>query len=183
MGPRKFLSQRKERNIPASSCLTSSIAHRDCRCTSDVKRARVQRKSGAGRCSHLFRGRPVNARLRTPYPEKPERLRVRRCACPLSRKSQPARPRQQAYRADRSPFREGSRDGSRRQPLKRRRYTSGGRTPAQGSLAWIWGKSSSTIPIPGFKNVAQVEQNAKAMEFGPLSAAQMAEIDQLLGRT
>ncbi len=60
--------------------------------------------------------------------------------------------------------------------------TSGGRTLAQGSLSWIWGKSASTLPIPGFKNVAQVEQNVKAMEFGPLSAAQMAEIDQLLGR-
>ena len=60
--------------------------------------------------------------------------------------------------------------------------TSGGRTPAQGSLAWIWGKSSSNIPIPGFKNVSQVEQNAKAMEYGPLSVAQMEEIDQLLGR-
>ncbi len=60
--------------------------------------------------------------------------------------------------------------------------TSGGRTLVQGSIAWIWGKSSSTIPIPGFKNVAQIEQNAKAMEFGPLSSEQMTEIDELLGR-
>lgn len=60
--------------------------------------------------------------------------------------------------------------------------TSGGRTLAQGSIAWIWGKSSSTIPIPGFKNIEQIEQNAKAMEYGPLSEAQMTEIDKLLGR-
>ncbi|HEX2955000.1 MAG TPA: aldo/keto reductase [Bacillota bacterium] len=60
--------------------------------------------------------------------------------------------------------------------------TSDGRTPAQGALAWIWAKSGSTIPVPGFKSVKQVEDNAKAMEFGPLSKTQMKEIDQILGR-
>ena len=30
--------------------------------------------------------------------------------------------------------------------------------------------------------VAQVEENCRAMEFGPLTAAQMREIDRLLGR-
>ena len=58
--------------------------------------------------------------------------------------------------------------------------TSDGRTPAQGALAWIWGKSEITIPIPGFKTVKQVEENAKAMEFGPLSQDQINEIDQIL---
>lgn len=60
--------------------------------------------------------------------------------------------------------------------------TSGGRTLAQGALCWLWGHSSQTIPIPGFKSVKQVEENAKALEFGPLSPAQMAEIDRILGR-
>lgn len=60
--------------------------------------------------------------------------------------------------------------------------TSEGRTLAQGALAWIWGRSGRTIPIPGFKTVAQVQENAGAMQFGPLTSAQMAEIDQLLGR-
>lgn len=58
--------------------------------------------------------------------------------------------------------------------------TSNGRTLVQGSLAWIWGKSSNTIPIPGFKTVKQAEENAKAMEFGPLTDAQVKEIDTLL---
>ncbi|MBI5961705.1 MAG: aldo/keto reductase, partial [Chloroflexi bacterium] len=31
--------------------------------------------------------------------------------------------------------------------------TSGGRTLTQGALAWIWGRSEKTIPIPGFKTV------------------------------
>jgi len=30
--------------------------------------------------------------------------------------------------------------------------------------------------------VAQVEENVAAMNFGPLSVAQMARIDQILGR-
>lgn len=58
--------------------------------------------------------------------------------------------------------------------------TSGGRTVSQGALAWIWAKSSATIPIPGFKTVKQVEENAKAMEFGPLTQDQMNEIDRIL---
>ncbi len=60
--------------------------------------------------------------------------------------------------------------------------TSDGRTLAQGALAWIWGRSKNTVPIPGFRTVAQVEENARAMEFGPLTPAQMADIDRLLGR-
>jgi len=60
--------------------------------------------------------------------------------------------------------------------------TSNGRTLTQGALAWIWGRSSCTIPIPGFKTTKQVEDNAKAMDFGPLSQDQMDEIEQILGR-
>ena len=60
--------------------------------------------------------------------------------------------------------------------------TSGGRTLAQGALAWIWGRSPRTIPIPGFKTVQQAQENARAMEFGPLTPSQMAEVDTLLER-
>lgn len=58
--------------------------------------------------------------------------------------------------------------------------TSGGRTPVQGALAWLWSRSAQTIPIPGFKTVQQVEENARALHFGPLTADQMQEIDALL---
>jgi aryl-alcohol dehydrogenase-like predicted oxidoreductase len=61
--------------------------------------------------------------------------------------------------------------------------TAGGRTLAQGALGWIWARSELTVPIPGFKTVAQVEENAGALAFGPLSAAQMAQIDEILGRS
>jgi len=58
--------------------------------------------------------------------------------------------------------------------------TSSGRTLAQGALAWIWAQSDRPIPIPAFKTTAQVQENARAMDLGPLSEAQIAEIEQIL---
>ncbi|WP_282607742.1 aldo/keto reductase [Pelagibius sp. Alg239-R121] len=60
--------------------------------------------------------------------------------------------------------------------------TSKGRTPAQGALAWIWARSERTIAIPGVRTVAQVEENLGAAEFGPLTDADMGEIELLLER-
>ena len=61
--------------------------------------------------------------------------------------------------------------------------TSNGRSVAQGALAWLWARSQKTLPIPGFRTVKQVEENARAMQFGPLTSEQMRQIDVLLGRT
>lgn len=58
--------------------------------------------------------------------------------------------------------------------------TSNGRTLAQGALAWLWARSECNIPIPGFRTVKQVEENAKAMQFGPLTPSQVEEIDALI---
>ncbi|MFI9543340.1 aldo/keto reductase [Streptomyces sp. NPDC052016] len=60
--------------------------------------------------------------------------------------------------------------------------TSGGRTIAQGALAWLWARSPRTVPIPGFRSVAQAEENAGAIGKGPLTAGQVAEADRILGR-
>ena len=60
--------------------------------------------------------------------------------------------------------------------------TSEGRTLAQGALAWNWARSEKTLPIPGFRTVPQVQENAGAMQFGPLTQEQMIEIDRLLER-
>ncbi|MBV9469885.1 MAG: aldo/keto reductase [Abitibacteriaceae bacterium] len=60
--------------------------------------------------------------------------------------------------------------------------TSGGRTVAQGALAWLWARSPVMIPIPGFKTVQQAEENIGAMQFGPLTVEQMRQIDDILGR-
>lgn len=60
--------------------------------------------------------------------------------------------------------------------------TSGGRTLVQGALGWLWARSEKTIPIPGFKNIQQVDENARALTFGPLTPDQMRQIDTILGR-
>ncbi|MFJ6831474.1 aldo/keto reductase [Streptomyces sp. NPDC091209] len=60
--------------------------------------------------------------------------------------------------------------------------TSGGRTLAQGALAWLWARSPRTVPIPGFRSVAQAEENAGAIAKGPLTSAQSTEVDGVLGR-
>ena len=60
--------------------------------------------------------------------------------------------------------------------------TSNGRSVAQGALAWLWAYSQKNLPIPGFRTVVQVKENAEAMQFGPLTIEQMQEIDRLLER-
>lgn len=60
--------------------------------------------------------------------------------------------------------------------------TSNGRTMAQGALAYIWALDDRMIPIPGFKSVKQVEDNARAMEFGPLTEAQVKEVRSIVGK-
>ncbi|MFE4055417.1 aldo/keto reductase [Streptomyces sp. NPDC059096] len=58
--------------------------------------------------------------------------------------------------------------------------TSGGRTLAQGALAWLWARSPHTVPIPGIRSVAQAEENAGALRYGPLGESEMKEIAALL---
>jgi aryl-alcohol dehydrogenase-like predicted oxidoreductase len=58
--------------------------------------------------------------------------------------------------------------------------TSEKRTPAQGALAWLWARSGAMIPIPGFKTVAQVEENVTAMWLGPLTPDQLREVNELM---
>ena len=64
----------------------------------------------------------------------------------------------------------------------REALTRDGRTLAQAALGWLWARSERTIPIPGFKTVAQVEENAGVLRSGPLSAEQLHAVEQLLGR-
>jgi aryl-alcohol dehydrogenase-like predicted oxidoreductase len=55
-----------------------------------------------------------------------------------------------------------------------------GRTLPQGALAWLWAKYDRTLPIPGFRAVAQVEENAGALDRGPLPKPVADEIDAVL---
>src|SRR5919106_3811210 len=47
----------------------------------------------------------------------------------------------------------------------RAELTADGRSLVQGALGWIWGRSPATIPIPGFRTVTQVEENAGAAGY------------------
>jgi aryl-alcohol dehydrogenase-like predicted oxidoreductase len=58
--------------------------------------------------------------------------------------------------------------------------TQDGRSLPQAALGWLWAASDRVIPIPGFKSVQQVEDNAGALKFGPLTPQQMKDIDALL---
>jgi aryl-alcohol dehydrogenase-like predicted oxidoreductase len=54
--------------------------------------------------------------------------------------------------------------------------TRDGRSYVQAALGWIWARSPRTVPVPGFRTVEQVEENAEAMRLGPISEEQMQEI-------
>jgi aryl-alcohol dehydrogenase-like predicted oxidoreductase len=62
----------------------------------------------------------------------------------------------------------------------RETLTQGGYTLAQASLAWIWALDRRMVPIPGFKTVEQVRENAGALELGPLSAKRMQQVAEIL---
>ena len=59
-------------------------------------------------------------------------------------------------------------------------FTAGGRTMAQGAICYIWGLDERMLPIPGFKNVKQVTDNAGAMQFGPMSADEVAQVQAIV---
>lgn len=46
--------------------------------------------------------------------------------------------------------------------------TSDGRSYVQGALGWIWARSPLTIPLPGFRNMVQMQELVQARQFGPL---------------
>lgn len=59
-------------------------------------------------------------------------------------------------------------------------FTSGGRTMAQGAIATIWALDEHMVPIPGFKTVQQVQDNAGAMAFGPLSQDELRQVQAIV---
>ena len=61
-------------------------------------------------------------------------------------------------------------------------FTSNGRTMAQGALAYIWALDERMVPIPGFKSVQQVTENAGAMQFGPLTESQVEEVQAIVAK-
>jgi aryl-alcohol dehydrogenase-like predicted oxidoreductase len=58
--------------------------------------------------------------------------------------------------------------------------TSGGRSMAQGAIAYIWGLDERMVPIPGFKTVKQVEDNAGALAYGPLTEDEVRDVQGIV---
>jgi aryl-alcohol dehydrogenase-like predicted oxidoreductase len=64
--------------------------------------------------------------------------------------------------------------------LQKAHESSDGRTLAQAALGALWAPSERILPIPGFKTVAQVQENVGALQYGPLSQEQMQAIADLV---
>lgn len=54
------------------------------------------------------------------------------------------------------------------------------RTLAQGALAWLWARRPS--PFQASAPWRRWRRTAVPLQFGPLTAGQMAEVETLLGR-
>ena len=54
--------------------------------------------------------------------------------------------------------------------------TSNERSYVQGALGWIWARSPLAIPLPGFRNMEQMQGLVQALQFGPLPSDVMQAI-------
>jgi aryl-alcohol dehydrogenase-like predicted oxidoreductase len=68
----------------------------------------------------------------------------------------------------------------RRREAVRDILASEGRSLTQGALAWVLARSPRTIPIPGVRTVAQVEENAGVITAAQLRPEQVDEINRLV---
>jgi aryl-alcohol dehydrogenase-like predicted oxidoreductase len=56
--------------------------------------------------------------------------------------------------------------------------TSNNRSAVQGALGWIWARSSITIPVPGFRNMEQMQELIQSMQFEALPYDAMQAINE-----
>jgi aryl-alcohol dehydrogenase-like predicted oxidoreductase len=56
--------------------------------------------------------------------------------------------------------------------------TCNGRSYVQGALGWIWARSPLAIPLPGFRNLEQMQALVQAQQFGPLPVEAMQDIEE-----
>jgi aryl-alcohol dehydrogenase-like predicted oxidoreductase len=61
--------------------------------------------------------------------------------------------------------------------------THGGRSVVQGALGWIWARSPLAIPLPGFRDMEQMQSLVQAQRFGPLPAEVMQAIEEEVRRS
>ena len=63
----------------------------------------------------------------------------------------------------------------------RAELTADGRSLVQGALGWIWGHSAATLPLPGFRTVAQVRGERRRRRARAASPERMERIQAILG--
>jgi len=56
--------------------------------------------------------------------------------------------------------------------------TCDGRSYVHGALGWIWARSPLTIPIPGFRNIEQIQTLVQAQQYGSLPPCAMQAIGE-----
>ena len=59
---------------------------------------------------------------------------------------------------------------------------SNGRTLAQGALCWLLAKGDFNLPVPGARTEQQAQENAGAIQAGPLPENIMRDIEMLIAR-
>lgn len=57
--------------------------------------------------------------------------------------------------------------------------TTGGRSLAQGALAYLWTEDPTVVPIPGFRSPGQIAELAGAVRLGPLPADVVAAVNTI----
>ncbi|MHA3701251.1 aldo/keto reductase [Jatrophihabitans sp. YIM 134969] len=60
--------------------------------------------------------------------------------------------------------------------------TSGGRTLAQGALAWVLATEPDAVPLPGFRTAVQVEDTLGTLQAPPMTTAELDQVASALGR-
>jgi aryl-alcohol dehydrogenase-like predicted oxidoreductase len=60
--------------------------------------------------------------------------------------------------------------------------TAGGRSLAQGALAWVLAAEPAAVPLPGFRTVEQVVDTVGTLAAPPMTAAELADVAVALGR-
>ncbi|GAA4202498.1 aldo/keto reductase [Actinocatenispora rupis] len=64
----------------------------------------------------------------------------------------------------------------------RAQLTADGRSLAQGALGWIWAHDERAVPLPGFRDRGQVDDNTGALAYGPLSVERHDAVEAALDR-
>jgi aryl-alcohol dehydrogenase-like predicted oxidoreductase len=81
-------------------------------------------------------------------------------------------------------FKDGTVTGHHAAALDRLRdlLTRGGRSMAQGALAWVLARNPRAVPVPGFRSVEQAQDLCGALSAGPLDPETFSAVESAVAR-